>query len=760
MAFGVTDIQGQVFGSPLVRVYGANGKQKFPTGGGGVTSVTATSPITSSGGLTPVISTLMNTNRLIGRSTAGAGVMEEIIIGSGLTLSAGTLSATATGGGIPYGIASGTNTYTVTIPGVLNYTDGDTYVVKFTNGNDTDSTIDINGLGVKTLVKEFNVQITGGDIVSGQVLILIYDGTNFQCIGVAPNQLFAYVTNDDSVTITKGQPVYAFGAAGNRMSVKLASNASDATSAQTVGVVFSSSIAANQRGFIITQGVISGVNTAAYSPGDQLYLGATAGTLTNVKPYAPNHLVYVGIVERANAGNGQIYIKPQNGYELKEIHDVDLITTPPTNDQVLTYESLSGLWKNKSIPVSVSSVTATGPITSSGGTTPNISTSMATNRLIGRGSAGTGVMEEIALGSGLGLSGTTLNAGNVDLLEITATTSNAREDNYAPTGWPGVSANIAKVIRLSTTNTNNVTSLGGLASGTAGKIVTIVNASANGLIILENESASSTAANRFQFNQSSTYFLLPNRTLTLIYSGSRWVQFGLSPVSGFDQYDEMTTGQQTATTTHVSNLFNWVTSPSTATIRSEGAQNGELGVIGFLTGTSASISMRAAMGTRTDTAGFVRSGAASPVLYLAKIRIPTAPSVAQDFDVHVGFMNSTTTTLATGCYWWYLPTAASGNTTWQNITSTTTGGSVVTVNSPIAASTTSTLYLGLFFTGNNGDCIYIHSTDGVTYTVSSKFTWSSGTYEGKPFFGMAKTAGTTQRIFLIDSAGISYNIRR
>jgi len=56
-----------------------------------VTSVTATSPITSSGGNTPVISTSMNTNKLIGRSTAGIGVMEEIIIGEGLTLSGGTL---------------------------------------------------------------------------------------------------------------------------------------------------------------------------------------------------------------------------------------------------------------------------------------------------------------------------------------------------------------------------------------------------------------------------------------------------------------------------------------------------------------------------------------------------------------------------------------------------------------------------------------------------------------------------------------------
>lgn len=58
-----------------------------------VTSVTATSPITSSGGNTPIISTSMATNKLIGRSTAGVGVMEEITIGSGLSLSAGTLTA-------------------------------------------------------------------------------------------------------------------------------------------------------------------------------------------------------------------------------------------------------------------------------------------------------------------------------------------------------------------------------------------------------------------------------------------------------------------------------------------------------------------------------------------------------------------------------------------------------------------------------------------------------------------------------------------
>jgi len=64
--------------------------------GGTVTSVGTTGlisggPITSSG----TITTSMNTNKLVGRSTAGTGIMEEISIGTGLSLSAGTLNATA-----------------------------------------------------------------------------------------------------------------------------------------------------------------------------------------------------------------------------------------------------------------------------------------------------------------------------------------------------------------------------------------------------------------------------------------------------------------------------------------------------------------------------------------------------------------------------------------------------------------------------------------------------------------------------------------
>ena len=62
--------------------------------GGAVTSVTATGLLTSSGGTTPDISSSVDKGKLVGRNSVTAGIMEEITVGGGLTLSGTTLSAT------------------------------------------------------------------------------------------------------------------------------------------------------------------------------------------------------------------------------------------------------------------------------------------------------------------------------------------------------------------------------------------------------------------------------------------------------------------------------------------------------------------------------------------------------------------------------------------------------------------------------------------------------------------------------------------
>ena len=260
--------------------------------------------------------------------------------------------ATVSGGsgGLLKGTASGVDTYTTTITGVASYTDGDAYLIRFTTGNTTGCSLNINSLGAKTLYRNNDGVLIGGDIVNGAEMFCIYNSTlnGFQVIGTSPNTLISYVTNAESVTITKGQPVYAFGGQGDRLKVKLAYNTSDATSAQTVGLVVSSSIAANQKGFIIVNGLLDGLSilpTSTYADGDAIYLGATAGSITNVKPVAPNHMVYLGFVTTASNGSaGRMYVRVQNGYEIDELHDVSI--NSPTNGQVLQYESATSLWKN------------------------------------------------------------------------------------------------------------------------------------------------------------------------------------------------------------------------------------------------------------------------------------------------------------------------------------------------------------------------------------------------------------------------------
>ncbi len=183
--------------------------------------------------------------------------------------------------------------------------------------------------------------------------------------------LVAYVTNAEASTITKGQAVYLFSATGDRASVKLAYNTGDATSAKTFGLV-AEDIAAGASGFVMCQGVVYKMDTSTYTAGDSLYLGATAGSLTTTKPYAPNHLVYIGTVEKANAGNGQIYVRVQNGYELDELHNVS--AQSPTTGQTIVWNGSTSLWEKNTVSLTAG-VNGNLPVTNlNSGTSASAST--------------------------------------------------------------------------------------------------------------------------------------------------------------------------------------------------------------------------------------------------------------------------------------------------------------------------------------------------------------------------------------------------
>jgi hypothetical protein len=180
--------------------------------------------------------------------------------------------------------------------------------------------------------------------------------------------LVEQVRNATGATLTKGTAVYISGATGQIPTVSKALATSDATSAQTLGLI-TNDIANNSNGYATIIGLVTNLNTSAYTDGQQLYLSpTTAGTLTATKPHAPQHLVYVAVVAHAHPTQGKLVVKVQNGYEMDELHNVSAAS--PTNGETLVYNSSNSLWESANL-ARITSITAGtgltgGTITSTG----------------------------------------------------------------------------------------------------------------------------------------------------------------------------------------------------------------------------------------------------------------------------------------------------------------------------------------------------------------------------------------------------------
>jgi len=161
--------------------------------------------------------------------------------------------------------------------------------------------------------------------------------------------------NNTGSTIAEGKVVYVAGATGLVPKIALASSASDVTSKATLGIVTQTGgIANGAEGWVTLRGKVRGIDTNAFSAGDELWL-TTAGDYTNSQPSkaaGPNHTVRVGyVVRKAGAGSGIVFVDPLIGEELGDLHDV--LISSPTNNQALLYETATGLWKNGSVTSAV-----------------------------------------------------------------------------------------------------------------------------------------------------------------------------------------------------------------------------------------------------------------------------------------------------------------------------------------------------------------------------------------------------------------------
>ncbi len=154
------------------------------------------------------------------------------------------------------------------------------------------------------------------------------------------------------VALTKGEAVYVTGSTGNagtNMIVGKASNAQESTSSKTMGLI-ETSLAVNGQGYVITEGLLAGLNTNGATAGDPVWLGVDGNLIYGLanKPVAPAHLVFIGIVTRAQQNNGEIFVKVQNGFELEELHN--LVLTSVQDGDAIVWDSITSKWINYAIP--------------------------------------------------------------------------------------------------------------------------------------------------------------------------------------------------------------------------------------------------------------------------------------------------------------------------------------------------------------------------------------------------------------------------
>lgn len=195
--------------------------------------------------------------------------------------------------------------------------------------------------------------------------------------------------NNTGATIPAGSVVYINGASGGFPSFALAQANSSATSDITFGVAMNA-IANGSNGTVITAGILSNVNTSAWTVGTLLWLSpTTAGGLTSTMPSAPNHSVFIGFVTTQSSGSGQISVNIQNGYQLEELHNVAI--SSPANQDLLSYNSSTNLWNNVTISslglATQSYVTGLGYLTISSASSTYLTQSSASSTYLTQSSA-------------------------------------------------------------------------------------------------------------------------------------------------------------------------------------------------------------------------------------------------------------------------------------------------------------------------------------------------------------------------------------
>ena len=222
-------------------------------------------------------------------------------------------------------------------------------------------------------------------------------------------ELFVYGKASSAITDSPLQIVYHTGTVGASGVITFAPTIAGITDENAIIGVATESIAHNGFGRVTTFGVVRGITTngtafgETWADDDVIWYNPVTGNPTNVKPSAPNIKFQIGLVIKAGAGgSGSFQVALVQGTALGGT-DSNVKLTSATNGNILTYDGGNGYWKNTDLTAgtgisvsesvngvltitntspssggTVTSVTGTAPVVSSGGNTPAISMPAAT----------------------------------------------------------------------------------------------------------------------------------------------------------------------------------------------------------------------------------------------------------------------------------------------------------------------------------------------------------------------------------------------
>ena len=333
---------------------------------------------------------------------------------------------------------------------------------------------------------------------------------------------------------------------------------------------------------------------------------------------------------------------------------------------------------------------------------------------------------------------------------ILTSTPSTNQNDYSPAGWDSSNPNKKTVINISGSTSVKIT---GLTGGVDGRVCIIKNASSDFLVILEDQSASSQAANRFDFR--NPIFLIPNGSVTIIYDGvsSRWEPMGSSGGIGygafFDDYEDFL------------------------------GDSGKWGVVASGTGASSQISTylqntterpigiwQSDTGTTATGRAYVGSTQASSIypgygqaICLSRIAVEQLSTAAQRFHAYSGWTNASGfASSSNGLFWRYSDQYA---TTWQGVAQSSSAVVSSSVNGP--TTDTNYIWLGIYNNSTWTRSTFFYSTDSITWTIAGVISGSNMPASASTTgFGMGinKTIGTTQCNISVDVLAHRYDITR